>query len=208
MKKLLVESPNDQHFIKNLFKKIKGLGEKDRIGFEIFPCDGISELLKIIPAQLISSDIETLAIVVDADEDLPKRWKEIKSIFEKYGYQIPETPRLEGEVIDKQGVYPKIGIWLMPNNLTTGILEDFIAKIISEDDKLKPMVVEVLDDIEKKGLHLYKPQYRPKALIHTWLAWQKEPGKPFGWAITLGYFDSNSNLTKTFISWLDKLFIN
>jgi hypothetical protein len=208
MKKLLVESPNDQHFIKNLFKKIKGLGEKDNVEFEIVPCGGISEVLKRIPAELITPGIETLAIVVDADEDLLRNWNDVKKVFEKYNYQISETPKSEGEIIDKQGVYPKIGIWLMPNNLTTGILEDFIAKIISEDDKLKPIVIEILDDIEKKGLHLYKPQYRPKALIHTWLAWQKEPGKPFGWAITLGYFDSDSKLTKTFISWLDKLFID
>lgn len=207
MKKLLVESPNDSHFISHLFRNIKRLGKNDDIGFEIFSCDGVSNIIKRIPPELIASDTESLAIVVDADEDLAKRWKEIKIVFEKYGYEIPETPKSEGEIIDKQGVYPKIGIWLMPNNLTTGILEDFITKIISEDDKLKPIVIEILDDIEKKGLHLYKSQYRPKALIHTWLAWQKEPGKPFGWAITLGYFDSNSELTKTFISWLDKLFV-
>ncbi len=64
------------------------------------------------------------------------------------------------------------------------ILEDFIAKIISRDDKLKSIVVKTLNNIEEKGLPLYKPRYRLKILIHIWLAWQKDPEEPFGWAIS------------------------
>lgn len=201
MKKLLVESHNDAHFIENLFKKAQG----KHLSFKVINCEGISKLLGRIPAELIASDTETLAIVVDADDDLAKRWQEVKEVFQKFDYIVPENPKLEGVIIEAQGLFPKVGIWLMPNNLTTGILEDFIAKIIKEDDKLKPIVYEILDDIERQKLHLYKPQSRPKAFIHTWLAWQKDPGKPFGWAITLGYFDLNATLTKTFITWLNDL---
>jgi len=33
--------------------------------------------------------------------------------------------------------------------------------------------------------------YATKALIHTWLAWQDDPGTPLGQAITKRYFDAD-----------------
>jgi hypothetical protein len=202
MKKLLVESTNDSHFISHLFEK--STNSKKR--FEIINCENISNLINRIPAELIASDTEVLGIVVDADQNLSKRWIELKKQFEKYGYQFSDIPQPEGEMLDKQGFYPKVGIWLMPDNLKTGILEDFITEIIPENDKLKPIVAGVLNDIESQELHLYKDIYRPKAFIHTWLAWQDEPGKPFGWAVTKRYFDLNASLAQTFVLWLKRVF--
>jgi hypothetical protein len=37
----------------------------------------------------------------------------------------------------------------------------------------------------------FGPLAEPKAIIHTWLAWQKEPGKPLGTAITARFLDPN-----------------
>jgi hypothetical protein len=45
-----------------------------------------------------------------------------------------------------------------------------------------------------------------KARIHTWLAWQEEPGKPFGQAISARYLDPNLPAANTFATWLQRTF--
>ncbi len=45
-----------------------------------------------------------------------------------------------------------------------------------------------------------------KAQFHTWLAWQQEPGKPMGQAITKKFLDSNSPSALQFISWVTRVF--
>jgi len=47
---------------------------------------------------------------------------------------------------------------------------------------------------------------KPKAVIHTWLAWQEEPGKPLGTAITAKYLDAGVPEVNDFINWLRQLF--
>ena len=47
---------------------------------------------------------------------------------------------------------------------------------------------------------------KQKALVHTWLAWQKEPGKPFGAAVQAGYFNINAPSVEPFLNWFSKTF--
>jgi len=47
---------------------------------------------------------------------------------------------------------------------------------------------------------------QPKAIIHTWLAWQSEPGKPLGTAITARFLDANVAQVDVLVDWLRKLF--
>jgi hypothetical protein len=51
-----------------------------------------------------------------------------------------------------------------------------------------------------------KPTYETKALIHTWLAWQEEPGTPLGLAIKRQYFAGDAPLAAEFVNWLKRLF--
>ncbi len=45
-----------------------------------------------------------------------------------------------------------------------------------------------------------------KALIHTWLAWQRKPGRPMGIAITARYLDPTAPHAQQLINWLRRLF--
>lgn len=47
---------------------------------------------------------------------------------------------------------------------------------------------------------------RPKVLMHTWLAWQNEPGKPYGQAITARYLDASLPTGAVFADWLKRVF--
>jgi len=99
---------------------------------------------------------------------------------------------------------PRIGVWLMPNNHLPGTLEDFVNLLIPAHDDLRPKADSVLDDIEREGLQRYKQ--RSKAFIHTWLAWQEEPGCPMGQAITAKVLKPDSSTATLFIAWLQRLF--
>lgn len=48
---------------------------------------------------------------------------------------VPPDPDPGGTIIE-QADQPVVGIWLMPDNQLPGMLEDFIAFLVSEDDVL------------------------------------------------------------------------
>ncbi|MGH2495980.1 MAG: DUF3226 domain-containing protein [Ktedonobacteraceae bacterium] len=52
----------------------------------------------------------------------------------------------------------------------------------------------------------FRNAHESKARIHTWLAWQKEPGKPMGQAITARYLDADALHARQLIAWIRKLF--
>ena len=136
------------------------------------------------------------------------RWQSLSDRLSPYGYQIPDEPKSEGFVHASYDIYPRIGIWLMPDNLQSGMLEDFLKLLIRPDDLLSPFVEEVLSKIEGQDIptRYDRDIHRAKAFIHTWLAWQKEPGRPMGTAITATYLDHNAKLCLRFVGWLNRLF--
>ena len=206
-KKLLVEGNDDQHVIWALCKcKDKEFNIPKEKEFDVIDCEGINELYKEIPVRLKQSNIETLGIIIDADTDINNRWINIKNIFLKQGFHIPDDLPSTGLVLSNDDI--KIGVWIMPNNNINGMLEDFISFLIPEDDKLLPIVRTTLNDIESKKLNNYSSIHRSKAEIHSWLAWQKEPGTPMGFSITKRYLTTDNESCKQLINWLKELFID
>ena len=102
---------------------------------------------------------------------------------------------------------PAVGIWLMPDNKISGMLEDFASLLRPSEDVLWPVAVGVVQQVKSIETNLrFQDVYESKARIHTWLAWQKEPGKPVGQAITKGYLKADAALAQQFIDWVRKLF--
>jgi hypothetical protein len=152
------------------------------------------------------SEIKTLGIILDADTDILRRWESLRDQFRSLSYIMPDDLPITGLVVDPADAV-KIGIWLMPNNQTNGMLEDFIRFLIPPDDNLLPIASSILLDLESKGLNRYNnPLHKPKALIHTWLSWQEDPGTPMGLAITKRYLTTEEENCSHFIQWLRDLF--
>lgn len=196
--KLLVEGNDDIHVISALCQKFR-LPKN----FEIIDCKGIEKLLRQIPVRLKESDIKTLGIIIDADNDLNGRWNSIQTLFQKAGIEISILPE-NGFVSIFEDI--KIGIWVMPNNQLDGMLEDFSTFLVPENDLLLPIAKEVIARIESEGLQAYDLIHRSKALMATWLAWQKDPGTPMGLAITKHYLSVEPEICKSFIDWLKRLY--
>lgn len=201
---LLVEGVDDREVLKHICgnREIPKLDEVKSHG-------GIDDLLDSVPVRLkASEDGDIVGVVVDADTDLAARWRSLRDRLMLAGYvTVPADPAADGTVIDPPNgtLLPRVGIWVMPDNRTTGILEDFLRFLVPSGSALFGHVtasVAAIPAAERKFTSLAQP----KALIHTWLAWQEEPGKPMGTAITARYLDPSVPQADALVSWLKRLF--
>lgn len=202
---LLVEGKDDIHVVRHLCKA-HGI---DIASVEIAePADhdgdgegGVQRLLEQVPVRLKESDLERLGVVLDADQDLEARWAQLRDRLRRAGYAgVPDRPASEGTVVVFQHELCSIrfGVWLMPNNRLPGMLEDFLAFLVSPDDRMMPRVDGFLASIPSED----RVFPLPKARIHSYLAVQKEPGKPLGLAITCGYLNARQETVYPFLNWL------
>jgi len=198
-KKLLVEGKDDQHVIWALCEKFKVVES-----FDVVDCEGIDKLLAQIPVRLKESGLTGLGIIIDADAEINNRWNSLSSMLSAQGFNIPAELTGDGFITKNEGVV--IGVWIMPNNNLNGMLEDFIAFLVPENDKLLAIAGNTLQNIEHQNLDKYLPVHKSKALIHSWLAWQQDPGTPMGLAITKKYLTTDVETCKHLINWINNTF--
>jgi hypothetical protein len=201
---LLVEGTDDKHVLKHVCDT-RGVPMPLE---EIKAQDGVDRLLENLPAQLKESGLEALGVVIDADTDFGVRWRSLRDRLINAGYKdVPESPILTGTILDAPdaSLLPRVGIWIMPDNKNKGILENFIGFLLPKESRLVEHVKSSVATIPEDE-RLFSQLAEPKALIHTWLAWQKEPGKPMGTAITAKYLDAGVAEVDVLVSWLKRLF--
>jgi hypothetical protein len=198
--KLLVEGNDDQHVIWAVCQKFD-LPHN----FDVIDTKGVDQLITQIPVRLKTPELQTLGIVLDADTDLNSRWESLKAKLIASNYELPEEFPQEGLILEAECTV-KVGIWLMPNNAQHGMLEDFIQFLVPKGDALLEEAKAVLAKIEGDHIQKYKEVHHSKALIHTWLAWQEDPGTPMGLAITKKYLVTEGDEVSRFVDWLRRLF--
>lgn len=117
---------------------------------------------------------------------------------------MPEVPDPSGTIIDDESL-PRLGVWIMPDNVLPGMLEDYMAFLVPDGDPLLVRAGNCVDEIPAEERR-FAAVHRSKALIHTWLSWQEDPGTPLGLAITKRYFESEARYVSEFLAWLTRLF--
>ncbi|MBI2421869.1 MAG: hypothetical protein HYV27_03485 [Candidatus Hydrogenedentes bacterium] len=150
-----------------------------------------------------------MGVVVDADADLAARWRSIHAILIQAGYQgVQNVPQTNGTILPapKGTLLPKLGVWIMPDNQVNGILEDFLRFLVPSNSELFRYVENCVDRIPSEQ-QFFKIADKPKAIIHTWLAWQEVPGIPFGFAITKKFLDPRVPEARTLAAWLKALYL-
>ncbi len=198
---LLVEGKDDFHVISSLCDKFS-----INQNFTILDCNGIDKLFETLPVRFKESGLKTIGIIVDADSDILSRWNHLKELIRSFGFVVEDEIPCEGlKTTNKKN--QSLGVWIMPDNKTSGMLEDFIRYLIPDEDELANEVNNTLDNIESLKLNKYKPIYRSKAFIHNWLSFQETPGSPLGAAITRSYLSTNSDKCMNLMNWLKNLFI-
>ena len=151
--------------------------------FSVEPKNGVERLIDDLRLRVRTEVTTVLAAVIDADADLNARWEQIRTAVAGSGYILPNAPIKGGTIIDAPKLNrPKLGIWLMPDNQVSGMLEDFLLRLANEQDSLIHRSENVVDSIPETE-RLFGDTKRSKAIIHTWLAWQEEPGTSLGLSI-------------------------
>jgi hypothetical protein len=201
---LLVEGVDDEHVLKHVCGN-RGVPPLD----EVKNHGGVDRLLDSFPVRLkASGDGAIVGVVIDADTDVASRWRSLRDRLVGLGYEgVPDNPAPDGTIIDPpdKKLLPRVGIWLMPDNQSKGILEDFLRFLVPEGARLFEHVKSSVAAIPE-GERRFSQLAEPKAVIHTWLAWQEEPGKPLGTAITARYLDPDVAQVDVLVSWLNRLF--
>jgi hypothetical protein len=201
---LLVEGKDDLHVFRALF----GRRNLPRLS-EIKDHEGWTQLLEAIPVRLKESDVEAVGVVLDADTSLTGRWESIRHRLSTAGYTTPSQPDAHGVVLypPPGTLLPRVGVWLMPDNTVPGDLEAFLRFLVPSGNALFAYAAATVDGIPE-NLRLFRPSDKPKALIHTWLAWQVEPGRPLGQAITAGFLEHTGAEVDRLIGWLERLYFS
>ena len=204
---LLVEGTDDEHVLKHICGN-QGIPHLD----EVKPHEGVINLLESLKVRLtLSEEGDIIGVVIDADTEISDRWKSIRNQVTRVGYQnVPNQPDPDGTILDppRGTLLPRLGVWIMPNNQTSGILEDFLHFLVPPPnilfDYAKACVKSIPDVPDDEGV--FEPKDESKAVIHTWLAWQKDPGLPFGTAITARFLDPDVPEVDVLAAWLKRLF--
>lgn len=202
-KVLLVEGINDKHVINNLLKAhdLENL-------ITIRDKEGISNILATLKTE-VDANQDFLGIVVDANSSLDSRWQSLSDKLKdkEIGYSnVAENPVKDGLILDSQGFLPKFGVWVMPNNELVGKIENFIRLLVAEErENLWQIVEKAVSEIPSEE-KLFAEKDIIKAQVHTFLAWQDEPGRPMGESITRRYFQIDAPEALNFVEWIRNLF--
>ena len=207
-RKLLVEGDTDRSVIAGLMEA-NGVPWPDPPDSPVFidSRGSVDEILKpgVLEAELGASELEALGVVVDANGDASTRWNRLRERCSSEFSDLPDQIPVEGlEVVHARG--PRFGIWIMPDNRSTGMLEDWLVRLIPEaSSPLYELARKCVSDSKRQGAP-FKHVHRTKAEIHTWLAWQDEPGLRLYEAVVHRVLDPERPGSGQFVSWFTSLF--
>jgi hypothetical protein len=169
---------------------------------------------KVVKPTVISNELnvasrKALGLIIDADNNCTDRWQSVKNACLKFIPDLPQDIPPQGLVHDtfkKNGKPVKFGVWIMPDNKTSGMLETFLAYLIkNESEALWQYSQQVVSEAKNKGAD-YKLSHVDKANIHTWLAWQDEPGNQLHIAVKKKVLDPQHPKAEVFVNWFKTLY--
>jgi hypothetical protein len=203
---LLVEGVTDFHVVKHLRNAYKMPEET----FGPYQCGNDEKVLARAGALIIGAvRPEVIGIMLDADKpegnpSVGARWDSLKGKLEPHGYVFPDQPDASGTILPRVPGKPLVGIWLMPDNREPGMLEDFLLGMAPQAGvETAEKCIAIAKD---EGVTSFKDVQYSKARIHTYLAWQDEPGRPLGLSITCRVLQPGTESARAFADWLARLF--
>lgn len=214
---LLVEGQDDKHIVWHLCARDQSAfsvrrNEYDHFvtllakstTFHIAEQGNRPKVISAMGQLLKARNPKPFGVVVDADDDHENCWSQIVAGFNGTGVKLPSSPDPKGTIIPEEGFLPRIGIWLMPNNISTGEIENFIKEMVSTNDVIWPLsegYINRIPDHEKR----FAKNKIGKATIFAWLSTKREPGR-IGAAIGDNELEVDGQQCKEFLAWITRLF--
>lgn len=208
-KKLLVEGKEDERVIPQLVEAngIRWGERRSEWVVEIKECNGFESMVEegLIETELKASGLQVLGIIADANENAKQRWSSLRNRCIGSFPELPDDVPAAG-LIQKSESGLKLGVWLMPDNRSHGMMETFLTYLVPDDSN---PVLKYAESARNKAHRLgapYKDVHADKAKIHTWLAWQDPPGRPLHNAVMERLLDPCSPNAGAFVKWFRSLF--
>ena len=202
---LVVEGTSDQHAVLHLCMANQPGFEKT---FERRDAKSFQGVLSTVNLYVKQAGMIAVGFVVDADDAPKEHWHQVIDRIKSANsaIQLPSFPDPNGTIIpeDPSIFSPRIGIWVMPDNVSTGELEDFVQQMIPSNDAVWPCAQDYINDIPADA-RKFDNDAIIKNQVHAWLAARKFPGL-IGLALREGDLDTNNPLPQTFLAWLARLF--
>lgn len=206
---LFVEGQSDASVVNKLVKLRLGidLAEKNqRIVRAVAGEGGFDSTLEQFRAALEAKRPERLGLLVDRDghEGRADRWPRIVAVLQSSGLVAPSSPPAGG--VRAVTATQRVGVWLMPNNTTSGDLETFLEGLLPEP---RPALWEYAAMATTTSLShgaRFRSVQQAKAKLHAYLAWQDPPGNPYGTAVEAGVIGVQSTAADALVEWLNWLF--
>lgn len=198
---LIVEGTTDQHFVLNLLEAI----EMEKAGIPWPSKEGSkNEAIDKFLSELQTDRSQPIGLIVDADGDIEAT---ISSLIKKLKKWVDVSPdQFKNGLVFSPPFEPKAGIWIWPDCERSGILEDLFLDLVKPSDQLLEEAKKVVDRLPAIEPFRFPPQYKSKAIVHTWLAWQKKPGLPIGMSVKTSSMNLTHPTVSNFKSWLQRLY--
>ena len=207
LRKLIVEGKYDVFVVAELMKKFVDWGKRGEEVVEIIPEGSIDEALKKSVFDIYLQDPTTrfFGIMIDADDQLAGRWASVSRLCRNVIPDFPTDLPPEGLIhVASSGL--RVGVWIMPDNLNTGMLETFLGQLIPlGGDSLWAFARQCRAEARNHG-STHSDFHLDKADIHTYLAWLDPPGQQLHIAILHKALDARNELGLRFARWFVELF--
>ena len=211
---LLVEGATEKRAIPELVEANGIIWEVAKRTPIVFIDDYAGGDTKVVKPSVISNELnvanrKALGLIVDADDNCQNRWQSVRNTCKDFIEDLPKDIPVQGLVCNttkKNGKPVKFGVWIMPDNETSGMLETFLAYLVKDESEILWQYSQaVVSEAKNKGAN-FKPTHVDKANIHTWLAWQDEPGSQLHMAVKKKILDPQHPKAQTFIQWFRTLY--
>ena len=207
VKRLLVEGAKDRRLFPYLMEKNGVDWPKENVPVYI---EDLGRKLLTKPeasAYLKESGLRFLGVILDADDDAGASWRSVQGWFHEWFADMPDDIPAEGYISAPNGDGIRLGVWIMPDNQAHGMLETFLKLLVrDEDHELWAFAKSASDEAKSKHKAPFKPVHGDKAWMHTFLAWQDEPGPQLHEAVDHAILDPKSPHSQPFVAWFRKLF--
>lgn len=207
VKRLLVEGFDEQRVIPELVEA-HGIAWGERpIEWivEIVPAGGREPLLDpmFLQDQFDDPTLTHIGLIVDADDDAAAAYHATRVRCAPAFPTLPATLPPEGAIAEHDG--RTLGIWVMPDNQSRGMLETFLAFLVDDTDPLWAHAQAARTHAIGLGAPV-KPTHHDKADIHTWLAWRDPPGRQLHDAVKQRILRPDSPHAAPFVRWFRRTF--
>lgn len=204
---LLVEGKDDQRVIPHLLEDA-GVAWGPPRGeiVRIHETDGYEKLAGQFRSQLKNAGLLRIGLIVDANSDPAARWQSLAATV-AVEHVLPATPPREGVVVPRTRSGKRLGVWMMPDNASRGMMETFLLALRPGDNGPLLSHVESAVDVARQSYGApFLAAHRDKAVIHTWLAWQDPPGRQLHDAIKQAMLRASLPCAAPFVAWFKDLF--